>query len=235
MKEKSRIVDLVNFEEKEVQYATFFTILLVILLRYVDFYNNFEFFVSNLSSIYTCIIGAMIAILGFSLSGIAIIAGLFPSSIVIEIDKENGAGTLKYLLSSYVFLAKNVAMQCIFLIAIYFATFSTKPKLSSCVFWILVALELYHICFVIFYTVSLVLNCVKLYEIKNIYERSMENKISMREKVTNIQIDFILSTLANICKMSPEKAIENLLEFVEKTNLEDKDEIIEYLKKYYRK
>ena len=54
----------------------------------------------------------------------------------------------------------------------------------------------------------------------------MENEISMREKVTNIQIDFILSTLANICKMSPEKAIENLLEFVEDTNLEDKDEII---------
>lgn len=61
---------------------------------------------SNLNSIYTCIIGAMIAILGFSLSGIAIIAGLFPSSIVIEIDKGNGAGTLKYLLSSYVFSQK---------------------------------------------------------------------------------------------------------------------------------
>lgn len=108
------------------------------MLRYLDFYNNFELFVSNLNSIYTCIIGAMIAILGFSLSGIAIIAGLFPSSIVIEIDKGNGAGTLKYLLSSYV-LAKNVAVQCIFLIAIYFATFSKNLKFHHVYFgfWLL--------------------------------------------------------------------------------------------------
>lgn len=235
MKKDYRLKDFVNIKENEVRYSIFFAFCFVVLLVYLDFYDDFSYFSNNASGIYTCIIGAMIGVLGFSLSGIALISGLFPSSIVDKIDKDNGDGSLKYLLSSYVFLAKNVAIQSVTLIAIYFCTFSKKPKVVEWEFWIIVLFELYHICFIIFYTVSLVSNCVKLYEIKNIYEHSLENEITIREKVVNLQIDFIISTLANITKVSTDKAIESLFDFLEDANPEDKEEILKYLTNYYKK
>lgn len=235
MKSSSRLKDFINIRENEVRYSILFTIIFIVLLRYIDFYNDFDKFANSADSFYTCFICAMLGLLGFSLSGIALVSGLFPVSIADEIDKDSGKGSLKHILGSYVFLAQNIAFQCVGLIGIYFATFSERPKVNKYIFWSIVAIELYHVFFIIFYTVSLVSNCIILYEIKNIYEKVSDDKRTTREKATDVQIDFIISTLANMTGTTPEKALDNLYDFVGSANLKDKNEILKYLKDYYCK
>ena len=235
MQLKNRIYDLVNVKEWEVKATIFTTVIFLFFLSYFDFYSSFCKFEEPITEVILVLIGAMFGTLGFSLSGVAIIVSLFNKNEIRIIDKINGEGKIEYLLSSYVFLSINVAVQSMLLLIVYLALASDKNIPESKWFWSITGIEVYQIIFIIFYTVALIKNCIKMYEIKNIYEEIGNKEKNFYGIVNEIKIDFIFSTMINNFGCNLEDIKKSLLEFVNESNLKNKDEIIKYIKNQYEK
>lgn len=233
MQLKHRIYDLVNLKAWEVKVTIFITAIVLCVLSYFDFYSEFYKFEGAITEVALVLVGAMFGTLGFSLSGVAIIVSLFNKKEIKIIDKINGEGKIEYLLSSYVFLAINVATQIVLLLIVYLAMMSDKNILESKGFWLITSVEVYHIIFIIFYTVALIENCIKMYNIKNIYEEIEDKEKNFYNIVNEVKIDFIFSTMINNFGCNLEDVKKSLIEFVDESNLKNKDEIMKYIKKQY--
>lgn len=235
MKKVNRIYDLFNIREWEVKASIISTLLLIICFKEIGLYPDFENFENILQNLILCILGAMFGLLGFSLSGVALIVSLFSRSELKKIDEINGIGTIEYILSSYTFLAANIAVQCLGIVMVYMLLSSGKDLVNEKVFWIIMAIEIYHVIFIIFYTVALIKNCIDLYKVKNIYAEIGDKEKNFYAVLNEVKIDFIFSTLMNIYNFSIEDIKNNLISFVNDSKLKNKDEIIEYIRKQYER
>lgn len=235
VKKRIRMYDLVNVKEWEVKVSIVVTTILLIFFYWLQLYSDFESFANTLPELMLYIFGAMFGLLGFALSGVAIIVSLFSNGEIKKIDEINEPGTIEYVLSSYIFLATNIAIQCTAIVLIYMSFSSSRMLISEWGFWIIVTVEIYHIVFIMFYTVALIKNCIDLYKIKKIYAEIMNQDKNLYNVVNEIKIDFIFSTLMNIHGFTLEDIKENLLSFVNESKLKNRNEIMDYIKKQYEK
>lgn len=229
----SKMYDLFNKKEWEVKWSFGISVLILAFFIYINLYHDFFAFQEMLNTLIICLIGAMIGLLGFSLSGIAIIVSLFSRRETKSINLINGENAITRILSSYSFLAKNIGMQCFVLIAVYFLISSRLMIAPIILFYILVLIETYHIVFIVLYTVALVQNCIELYKIKNIYSEIESAKKTIHDEANEIKIDYIFSTLVNNYGCSTEEVLNKLIVFVSESKIENKDKIIEYIKNQY--
>lgn len=234
-KQQSKMFDLFNIKEWEVKWSIVTAFIIFFILMYLDFYKEFSFYEEAIKNLIGDVFGALVGLLGFALSGIAIIVSLFSTKEAKMIEQLNGSGKIIEILESYSFLAKNTGVQCFVLLIIYFAIFSNHLLLCSIPFHILLFIEIYHIVFIIWYTVALVKNCIELYKIKTIYSKIKYTKKSIHDTVNEVKIDFIFSTLINNYGCTEEEVISNLIAFVEESQLGNKEKVIKYIKQQYEK
>lgn len=230
---KNKMYDLVNVKEWEVRWAAFTTLVIFVVFIYIDFYKEFSVYESDLKNLMTCILGAFIGLLGFSLSGIAIIVSLFSTKETNAINKINGKDKIIDILTSYSFLAKNIGIQCFLLVVIYFLVSSRHPIMNNVAFYVCLIVEIYHIAFVIYYTIALVKNCVELYRIKEIYSDIENAEKSIHDTVNEVKIDYIFSTLIENYGCSRDEIIEKLILFIKESQLENKEKIVKYIQQQY--
>jgi hypothetical protein len=122
----------------------------------MQFYNKFNIFSETLLDIFMCFLGGYIGIIGFSLSGMAIMLGLFNKKQIQTIEKHNGQGVIEDIMSSYAFLSFVSAINIFLFVILDFAISSDKKRISIVLFWICVFIIIYLALFNIFYAVSLV-------------------------------------------------------------------------------
>lgn len=228
-----RMFDLINIKEWEVKLSVVITGVIMVVFIQTNCYNNFSLFESTIEGLVGNIINALIGLLGFSLSGISIIVALFSTKETQIIEKINGEGKMHKILEEYAFLAINIGIQCVILVIILFLTASELNLPNKAVFYIMVCLEVYHVTFIIFYTVALVKNCIILYKIKCIYSKIENTEKTVHNIVNEVKIDYIFSTLIKNYGCSQEEVIENLIQFVDEGEIEQKDLIKELIKKQY--
>ncbi|KMZ52350.1 hypothetical protein [Dorea sp. D27] len=232
---RSRKGDLVNIMEWEVRVSIVVTVLFFAMFLYIHIYEMFSVYEKVIYDVIICLEGALLGLLGFSLSGIAIIVSLFTKEETKLINRINGEEKIEHILSSYSFLAQNIGIQCLMLLLLLFLLKSNQPIVNIYVFYVAMIVETYHLSFIIFYTVALVKNCVELYKVKNIYSRIENIKKTLHDTVNEVKIDFIFSTLIENYHCPSEEVIDKLLLFVKESNVKDKQTIIDYIKNQYDK
>ena len=89
MKEKQRIFDLINIKEWEVKCAVVVSCVFVVIFVYIDIYEKYSLYIDAIENLTTNILNAFIGLLGFSLSGIAIIVSMFSKKEVELIEKDS--------------------------------------------------------------------------------------------------------------------------------------------------
>lgn len=232
-RKKRKICDLINIKEWEVKISIIITIVLGGVFLFVDLYGNFYEFQNMIVSNIECLLGALIGLLGLSLSGIAIIVSLFSKDESRLIWKINGENLVTQILSSYVFMAENVALQCVILIILNILITSRLPIVNIYFFYILVVLEVYHLCFIIFYTVALIRNCIKISEIKDVYSELDEKEKTEYDIINEIKIDYIFHIILGKNNITLEELVEDLITVVNNSQIDDKEKIIRYIKQQY--
>lgn len=233
MKPKTKFLDLIDYKESEVRISLIFTAILMSLLNYLQIYNNFSVYEGKICTLLEIIIGETIGLIGFSISGIAIIVALFSKEEAFLIKQINDENALERILQSYKFLSESLAIEVIYLIGIDICISSDKKLVNRYIFWIFATIIVYHFCFNIFYLIALINNCIKLYKIKQIYGEIQQINLDRQEERNEVRIDFILSTLMNLCKCSQDDLCKELIRFVESSQLERKDELISYFMQRY--
>ena len=231
IKKTARWKDYFKFREAEVKLSCFVTIVLIMVSVFVNMYGNFEQYEGEIKSLFYCLIGAFIGIAGFSLSGIAILTSMFTEKQIETIEKNNGKGVIEKIMSSFAFLAFNVVFAVVFMVFLLIIIIGIEGMPNKLVFYLLETLEIYIIFFNLFYTVSLVFNCIQCFTIKRIYDVNSEKDFF--DKANEVRIDYILSYVLSQNNISREKFLETLDKY--SANSEYEEELIEYFKNYYRK
>ena len=120
------------------------------------------------------------------------------------------------------------------LILEYILMNSPFPKLPVVLFWIIVLINIYLIVFNVFYLIALSYNALELYKIKNKYQKIFMLEKSFYESVNEIKIDFLIKALMEVCGESLESMYNKMRNFIISSDIERKNEILEYLDQYYR-
>lgn len=210
------------------------TLLIVLISEYIGFYNNFEHYIEMLNNLIICIIGCIFAAIGFSLSGIAIISSLFTSGDIKRIEKYSGKGKIKKLLSYYYTLSKNLGINTVILILYYFIINSMLDKTNKIVFWLGIGLTLFYTLYNMFYMISLVNNCIKLYEIKNQYDNIQEYERNIIDDVNEVRIDFLFKYLMENSNENLDDLCKKIIELIDTSEYDKKEEMIKYIEQCYK-
>lgn len=223
----------IDVKEPEVQITGFLTIVLALVFSHLKVFENFSHIEDIIQSILTGFIGGFIGLLGIVLAGVAIIIGLFSKKEIKLIQNINHIDLLAVILDSFKFCAISLGLEIIYLSTLAMIISTPEPLVEKSLFHILLVITLYGIIFNLFYVISLMNECIELYKLKQEYEDASKIKKSLLDKANEQRIDFILSKLIDKQGVNPSTFMKELLESIDKSNIENKEEIKQYLKEYY--
>lgn len=222
--------DYFNYKESEVKLSVIFAIVFLLVSMVIDVYGKFYLYADEIKSLFYCLIGAFIGIAGIALSGIAILVSMFTEKQIETIEKNNGQGIIEKIMSSFAFLAFNVIIGVIWMIIAIMIITGVEWMPNQIVFYFVEFLGIYYILFNLFYTVSLVFNCIQCFSIKRIYDTNSEK--AFFDKANEVRIDYILSYVLRQNDISREQFLKTLDKY--SANSEYEKELIDYFKNYYR-
>lgn len=216
--------------ESECIIALILTFVVLVVFFALNIHGEFKSFYVAFQNITLYIASALIGMMGVILAGIAIITGVLNKKVVKKIDEINGSETVEKLLTSFEFLGFNTGVQIILFFLLYIILNSPRPLVNIGIFYFLVFIICYLFLFIIFYTVSLIGNCIRIFFLRNDYEDIIESERNFYELANEIRIDYLLE---KIIKKSDKDMVKDLNIFVDKFEIENKEEIKEYFIEYY--
>lgn len=155
---------IVKFEKAEVKISIIVTLLITGLFILLDIRNNFLMFKDALQSLVSGFIAGFMALLGFSISAVAVVTTLFNKKDIKKADNKTNED-IESFISSFEYLGLVTAITIISLSVTYIIMEIEWP-FHPAAFYITALFIIYLIIFTIFYTISLVNICIKLYYIK---------------------------------------------------------------------
>lgn len=170
---------------------------------------------------------------GTILAGIAIIISILNKDVIKLIQKLNGKESIQKVLVSFEFLAFNIILGIVLYYALHYVLYIPKPLVPVFFFYLILAICVYFFLFIVFYTLSLIVNSIRVFIITNTYSDIMEQERNVYDQSNEIRIDYIFKMLFNDKSISQEDCINKLDEFVELSNIQNKEEVKNYLRKYY--
>lgn len=225
--------DVINIHETEVVFSIVCAAGLCLMLNALNLYDNFNIFSSVIDNILNCFIEGYLGIIGFALSGMALMLGLFSKKQIERIEKLNGKGVLEKIMSSYAFLGFISAINLVILLIMSFVIASDKPMIAKVWFWLLTACIIYLSLFNVFYAVSLVFNCISLFIIYKTYTiETIDENLPLANEV---RVDYMLRILVQLCQLDREDVLEQLEKESSDLSGETRRILKEYFEKHYTK
>ncbi|WP_208592310.1 hypothetical protein [Gracilibacillus suaedae] len=226
--------DYISFKRFECKAALLATLSLLIFSMYIDIYDNFNNYIIAFQNLTIYIVQALLGLLGIILAGVAIIISVFNKNTLKKI-KEIGEDKdfINKILISFEFLAFNTGIGILLFLIMHLSLYSQIQLVGKFNLYLIFSVLTYFLFFVIFYAISLIGNTIRLYYISNLYNDIETVEKSVYIKANEMRIDFILNTIIADANITREEFIESLNAYVEASNIENKDEIKEYFKKYY--
>lgn len=235
IKEYKRYLDYYYIKSIEVWLSLSLTILFdIFIFIFLNFYADFNLFENAISDILLCIIGGEFGLLGISLAGMAFITGVISPELLSILKKHDKNNVIDRVMSQFEFSAFNLAIQIILLFFCYFAILSNRTIVSFAVFVAIFSIILYHLLFNILYVVALIGNCIK---INNIKEKCVTVKKIEKTDIdilNELRIDYLLSRYLKHNDISSDVFMEGLNEIIDKTTFDNKNELKDYMRKYYK-
>lgn len=226
--------DYIRISDTEIKIAILLTIIIIAFLYHLNFYGDFNEFQHTVSELLAMLCAGFMGLLGFSLSGIAIIATLFSYRQIKIIEEYSRPKVIDDILVSYEFLAFNLSWGILWFILLYISVSSSAALLNEVVFWFLSFSTIYFVIFVLFYTVGLTGNCIRLYGIKNKYEEIEECKKSVYDSANEIRIDYLLFVISEMTDKSIETIVTEIKQLADESDDINKELLLKYLNKVYQ-
>lgn len=165
--------DLYDIHSIQCIVAIFFSILVLVPVFFLIKYNGMQEFTEKVSSMIMSIVGALIGLLGFIVTGLAVLTGAISSKVVKIINKAGKQENLEKLLLSFYFLGMILGISIITLISSYLITI-LNIKICYVALIILLFVNSYLLLFIIFYSINLIGNSIEIFYIINDIEDSLD-------------------------------------------------------------
>jgi hypothetical protein len=203
----------IDIKSTEVFISILLTCIIVGVFYFLDIYSNFQYFQDSIKNICLYIASSLIGLIGILLTGITFISSLLTEDKRVFINNISKPGSIENILVSFEFLSFISGIQIFEYFITYILLHSPKEIVEYRLFNICTSLSIYFFSFTIFYTISLIGNCVKLHSIVSNIDKITSNKSNIISKANQIRIDFIFKLILKDAKR--EEFINALENFVE--------------------
>lgn len=222
----------IDFKQPEVKWSTVVSILLNIVLGLLSLHFNFTIYENDICSLIQCIISGLVSLIGIAIAGIAIVIALFTAEQIKIIDKlKNGA--FDELLYDFQWLALVSAAEVAVFIALLFVIRSPYPVVHWSIFYLITFVLTYGVFYLLFYACALVGNFIKMAKLKCSLDTALTEHQSTSSLANEVQLDFLVSKLFHGDKQASSEFYCELISLLEKSSMNKKDEIVDYLKRRY--
>lgn len=217
----------------EVRCSFAITIVILILGYLFGLYSDYKAFEPALQNVTLYIASALIGMLGIILAGIGLMIGILNKDVVDEIERLNGKGSIDQVLVSFEFIAFLIGIQIFSFFSLYIILYSPRYLPPEVIFYAVVAIICYLFVFTVFYIVSLIANCIKVFFIVNTYSKIVHEKKNIYEEANEIRIEFLINNLLSDRGTNKEEFLRVLLAFIDESGVEDKEAVKRYLNQFY--
>lgn len=230
--DRNPLIDFRKFEAYFSLICSFvFSVLGIILLNT----NEIETVVSVIQQVLLGTAIALLGMLGFIVSGLAIIAGTIGSKVAKQMETEGKFGSLINILFSFYFIGFIIG---ILIVAFFFSYFLTTLGLSfnAIIYVIFTFILAYGFFFAVFYAVSLLGTSLNIFVINYNYSKGNSNFIcgEVNNYLTDFKIDALTLLLVKKMDLSKDEFVQTLLDCIERDCPQKyKDEVIRAAETYY--
>lgn len=130
---------------------------------------------------------ALIGLLGFIVTGLAILTGAISSKVVQHLQNKSKMQALEEILLSFYLLGLVSAFEILFILFLHFISLIPIPSIKI-IDIIIVSLLTYSTVFIIFYAVKLIGNCLELFYIINNMQIVLDNSFDLKIKYNNYRL-----------------------------------------------
>ena len=177
----------------------------------------------------------LLGLLGFLVSGLAIISGTISNKVTFEIDAEGKFNSLISILFSYYFVGAVIAGLVVIFIGTYFII-SIEAPLYKFIYIILDLILSYGFFFVIFSSVSLLGTSINIFRISYLYSKDVNTPIEDRvdSSLVDHKIDAVTVFLINNLGLKKEHFYATLVDCINRDCPEElKEKVLNAAKQYY--
>lgn len=193
------------------------------ILRVDDTYSHIEGWLYKKSKLYYKTL---------DIAGIAIVIALFTADQIKLID-DLKEGSFDQLLYDFKWFALVSAVEAVIFIATIFVIKSPYPIAPIWLFYILTFCLIYGVLYLLFYGCALIGNFIKMAKIKCVLDSALKAKKDISVVAIEVQLNFLVSKLLGGDKQASREFYNELIEIIEKSSMNNKDELIAYLKERY--
>lgn len=231
--------DYIAIRSFEFKFSAGTTIIIFLyLLLVLDVHNKFTNYVVPFQTFTSGILQALIGMLGIILAGLAIVISMLNNEMVKEIEKqvekkEGKKHAISRILTSFEFLAFTISIWIFLILIINITLYSKDNLINGFLFYSIVVITLYFLSFIVFYTVALISNCVRIFYISNLSTVVTENEQTLFDRANEVRIDFIIKTISEDKKISGEEFLSELNKVIDSTYPESSEPLKKYFESYY--
>lgn len=187
---------LINMKRFECYMSFIFSIIITIVMYNLHLTNDFTSLNPMLQELFLNIGVALLGMLGFIISGLAIISGTVSNKIAHEINKEGKFQSLLSILFSFYYIGTIIAI----LILMYFFSYlviSLKLDFQIYVYLFLSFVLSYSLAFAVFYSVSLLGTCINMFVINYNYSKPIDDSSTkeLDEYFNDLRINVLTSLM----------------------------------------
>lgn len=226
--------DLYNIKETEVIISIILTNIIIIVALLFDLRGNFVVLQDSIKSVIAVFLGGLLAMLGFVLTGIAIVISLFDKKMLKILKKMKKEEAVLQILTSYEFSGISLVITVLLLTILFVFISANVPVVGAGVFYGGCYITIYLVLFNLFYIIALIGNCIRLYLITIKFDELEILERSLIDDANEIRIDYILNSIGNAKSISREALRNMLIEYTNRTDKPSKKDIVEYFQNYYQ-
>lgn len=217
----------VNLKNFECYTALICSIVLTLfLLSKADLYNNFFQYNALLNNIFLYSGQALIGMLGVLLAGLALVINLLNKNVKRKIEEINSEQDLKTILISFVFLGFNVSIGILLFYFLALLVNIPANVIGYVGFVLIMLFTIYHLAFIIFYTLTLIYETVQLFFITDDYQKVVDIEEQTIKNIETVKIEYILKKLNSDLHIENEEFIKQIFDIIEGSNLDESQKII---------
>ncbi|MGP4076858.1 hypothetical protein [Halobacillus sp. K22] len=232
-----------DYKKFEVYFSTIIATILSLLLYIIVVFSNHAQLINLLNKSQGIILNTtfgLLGLLGFIISGLAIISGTISNKVTSEMIKVDAFRPLLSILFSFYFLGRFIGVTICFYIFTYFVI--VLPFEFHLVSYLVLSwLLTYCLFFTIFFAVSLLGTCINVFQLSFLYSSTSSTNYNIsstdaiEEHFKDVRINTLTAILINKVGVTKEEFTDKLVALInEDCPDEYKEEVIKKAKEYYK-
>lgn len=226
LKDVRRYVDV---EQPEVRWAISVSTVIEIFFLIIPIYSNFSQYSEVISDILLYIIAGIISLLGVAVAGITLLTSFFSPDQLQCMDRHH-PGAFDELVADFQWFSLSAIFQTILLILILFLVHSPYPLAPKFCFYIIIFITEYGVFYHLFYVYALIGNFSTLVRIKRSISLLQSHEQDIGEYALELQLDYLISLILHQDINAAHSFYLDLIDFISKSNIANKEAIIENIK-----